>query len=584
MMALLIVISSCAVTTVSAGETICPPLTVTKTVWDREEWVPEIHDVVKGDIVRFNITVTFYNQSSCTNYAYDIVIEDLLPEDLEYKSTISPREPDEIVNNTIIWNFTSDPDYYLSDGESLSIVFEAVADDYGEFKNEVEVTGIDFCTGKTIYDDASAWVHVEPRLDVEKEVWDPDEQKWVETLDGVIKDVDVRFQITITYHGPGYVTCMEVWDWFEEDCECLEYLGNEEFIYPDDPNDPLFNDPKITFGEDWVTYTWRSDLEILFNLKDAESVIIRFDANVTDYCYDEEDNTVINYVEACAWNCEDYESEVCGGDTAEVVCRPHDPVFEKKVWNGKEWAEETYTHVEGKVKFRLQLTYYGSYNLTNIKIVDYLPKDILEYIGPSSFYAPATIPIEWGVEYSDDKQTVWWNTTTALNDSETLTIEFYALVIGSTGDCEECGINRAEYTATESEEDKPKSGEDTAQVHAGDAIGIEICIRKRLHIGRISTYITSSHEDLEDVDWTIKVTGGVFKRVNALASGTVSLSEDIPKQVSLPWRSRIVRKGGRVTITVTATPPGAGTIEKTFKGIVIGRFVFITTLKMPRPL
>jgi len=118
-------------------------------------------------------------------------------------------------------------------------------------------------------------------------------------------------------------------------------------------------------------------------------------------------------------------------------------------------------------------------------------------------------------------------------------------------------------------------------VHAGDAIDIEIGIRKRLHIGRISAHIENiGHDNLEDVDWTIDVTGGVRKRVNASASGTIeSLPEHTSAKVSLSRRS-ILRNGGRVEITVTATPSGGATITETFNGIVIGRIVYVRQFRI----
>lgn len=572
MMALLMIVSTFAIIPASVSAS-CPPLVVTKKVWDGDEWISPIYDVVKGDIVMFNITVTFNNYHPCqNNYIYDIIVEDYLPDGLIYKETVEPREPDEFVDNKLVWNFT-DGEVELSDGESFSIIFTAVAEEYGEQVNNVDVTAIEFCNGEPLSADAYATVYVEPRLDVEKTVWNPDAQEWVKELDGVIKDVDVHFQIIITYHGPGYITCMEVVDEFQGESECLEYLeGSEEFTYP---NDELFDDPEITVSENRkeVTFKWGSDLEILFNLKDGESIIIRFDANVTNYCYYEY-SPVINHVDAYAKNCENCEP-LEGSDQAEVNCRPHDPIFEKTVWNGKEWAEETYTHVGEKVRFKLELTYYGDYNLTDIEIVDYLPEDILEYV-PSIIIGSSTIPIKYGEEVYEDGKTVSWNIEGVLNDGETLIIEFYALVIGSTGACTECGTNIAEFSAIESE-NGPKIGEDTAKVISGDEINI--CINViRFGIGRVHVNIFNvGDEDLKNVEWTIEVKGSVLKRINVSASCTVDLPGNSGATVSLPWRS-ILRKFGQITGTVTVTVPGSESIEKEFKGFVIGRIVLVRPL------
>jgi len=575
-MVLLVVISSCAVNTVNADEEIiCPPLTVAKTVRYGEQWVNDI-DAYYGDIVEFKIVVDYYNYSNCLT---NVVITDTLPSGLEYIETISV-EPDEYdfgeSGGTLVWDFG---DMLICKQGSIIIRFTAlvIEGNYGENINTANVTGTEPCGINELSAEDDAIVNIRPSVVVEKTVWDPDAQEWVEYLDGVIKDVDVEFQIIITYHGSGYITCLEVIDEFEGCCDCLEYLeGSDEFTYP---NNDDFDDPNVTIDGNEITWLWSSGLGIEFLLGDGQSVTIHFKANVTHYCYPERDycNTVVNNVDVDAWNCESCEP-LEDSDQAEVNCRPHDPVFEKTVLYKDEWVDEGYTYKYEEIQFKIELTYYGDYNLTDIVITDYLPEDILKYVGPSSLVAPMTIPIEWGVTIEDDGKTITWNSSVALNDSETLTIMFKAEVIGSNGDCEECGINLAEYAAVESCTAYEYGGEDTAQVHAGEPIGININIRKRLHIGRISAYIKSSHDDFEDVDWTIKVTGGVFKRVNVLASGTIDLPEDAPKKVSLPWKSRIVRRGGRVTITVTATLVGGETIEKRFDGIVLGRIILVRPL------
>jgi len=575
MMALLVVISGCAVTTVSAdGETICPPLTVTKMVQDGEGWGERI-DAYYGDIVEFKIDATYHNQFCLT----DILIKDTLPAGLEYIETLSV-EPEceysfEESGNTLVWDFGKE---LICEQGSIIIRFTAlvIGGNYGENVNIANVTGTELCGPNYLYAEDDAIVNIIPSVDVEKTVWDPDTQEWVELLDGVIKDVDVKFQIVITYYGEDVMNCMRVED--EITGYCLEFVDNVEIIYP---NDDLFDEPWFDVSKDLKYITWEWGSNKTFNLYDQESIIIRFDANVTNYCYErcEVENWAYVWLNACC------EPTLYGEDCAEVNCRPHDPVFEKTVLYKGEWVDEIYTYVGEVIQFKLDLTYYGNYNLTDIVITDYLPEDILTYAGPTSIIvtyagstsiiALVTIPIEWGVEVSEDGKVITWDTSAALNDSETLTIKFKALVIGSTGSCKECGTNVAEYSAKESCTEEPFDGENNATVHAGDEIEIDIRV-KRFNIGRVTAYIKNiGHEDLEDVDWTIDVKGGVLKRVNASASGTIeSLPEDTSKKVSLPWRS-ILRKGGRVTIIVTATPPGAGTVEKEFDGIVIGRIIIL---------
>jgi len=579
MMALLMVISSVAIipASVQGG---CPPLVVTKTMRDGENWVSELYDVVKGDIVQFNITVTFYNYHPCqNNYAYDIVVEDYLPDGLAYGSTIEPREPDEIVDNKLVWNFT-DNEIILHDGESFSIVFNAIAVEYGEQVNDVDVTAIDFCSGEPLSAESSATVHVDPRLDAEKKVWDPDEQEWVEHLESVIKAVDVQFQITITYYGLDIITCMEATDTLEEcECECLEYRGNEEFIYP---NGELFEDPEITVSEDLKEVVWNWGPDILFNLKDGESVVILYDANVTDYCYCycPDYCIVTNLVEVEAKSCETC-SAIYGDDTATVTCQPHDPVFEKKVKYEKSWAEETTARIDDIVTFKIELTYYGNYNLSDIRIVDQLPKNILIYADDAEltvyhYYEHGVSKESIEGDVSEDETKIWWNLSEALNDSDSLAITFKARVVGLSGDCEDCGKNIAEYTAIEAVTETPYDGSDDAMVKTFEKIPVKlgICI-KRFGIGRVRAVIHNIGQgEVSDLEWSLSVEGRKF---SVSAEGD---NHTIPEMGSLPIslsRRSILRKFGRITVNVTATVDGE-TFTETANGFVFGRIILVRPL------
>jgi len=583
MMALLMVVSIFTVITPSVSATSESYIVVTKTAWDGGNWVSELYDVVKGDIVQFNITITYYNYDCLNNYAYNFSVEDYLPDGLAYESTVEPREPDEIVDNKLIWNFTED-EIKLFDGESFSVVFNAIAVEYGEQVNNVDVTAIDYCSGVSLSAEYSATVHVDPRLDVDKKVWDPDQEQWVDHLDSVIKAKDVRFQIEITYYGaPGILTCMEVYDEFRGECDCLEYLGNEEFFYP---NNELFDDPEIIVAEENVTYTWRSDLGILFNLKDAESVIIQFDANVTDYCYcGEEYDTITNYVGVFGCNCANWsKSGYEGEDTATVSCRPHNPVFEKKVKYENFWVEETTARIGDLVTFGLELTYYGNYNLTDIVITDYLPKNILVYADDASltiyhYYETGVCKYESfeGV-VSEEGTVVEFTIPVALNDSDSLKITFNAEVINLTGECPECGKNIAEFTAKESETEHEYAGSDDAMVKTFEKLPINLCLSaNRLNIGKINAFITNNGaDDLSNVEWTLTVTGGLLKGINMYSEGTVDIPSGIVFSISTPARS-IVRKFGRVEVNITAKVDGE-TFEKTMNGFAFGRIILIRSL------
>lgn len=583
MIALLMVISTFTVVmpSVVASEA---GLCVEKEIWDGNKWVNDINAIV-GDVVEFKITITYYNESN--NCVSNIVVTDTLPMGLKYKETVCPEEEPvvKVSGNTLVWDFGKTQ---LCHGNSITIKYTAkvIEGNYGENVNVVNVTAKELCGPHDLSGDDTAIVVIDPSLTVEKTVWNPDQEQWVEHLDSVIKAKDVRFQIEITYYGPGYITCMEVEDYFDKhfsSCDCLEYLGNEEFFYP---NEELFGDPEITVGinNKSVTYLWGFD--VLFNLADGEGITIQFDADVIDYCYcDKEYDTTTNNVDVYGWNCAGCEP-LYGYDYATVSCRPHDPIFEKTVKYEKFWVEETTAHIGDLVTFKLELTYYGSYNLTDIIITDHLPKNILQYANEATLVvyrysgtAAGVIPYEpFDGDTSENGTVVTFTIPTTLSDNEGLKITFDAKVIGLTGDCEYCGTNIAEFVAVESETQYLYSGSDEAIVITFDKVPIDLCLGiKRLNLGKINVYIANNGaDDLPNVAWTLTVTGGLLKRINIYNEGSVDIPSGTVVSLSTPARS-VVRKFGRVQVLLTAEVEGE-IFEKTMNGFTFGRIILIRPL------
>jgi len=588
MMALLMIVSIFTVIIPSVAAISGSYIEVTKEVYDcdKNEFCADT-EAEYGDTVQFIITVTYHNESG--DCASGIIVTDTLPAGLEYVETKSV-EPDyeyefEISGNDLIWDFTGTG---LANGQSIIIIFDTLViggkGNYGNNVNSVNVTAKECAGGKELLGSDTATVYIKHSVDVDKKVWDPEVQKWVDHLDSVIKDVDLQFRIAVTYHGDVTMKCMKLIDCLPE--FCLEYADN---VYIEIDGETITEGdksyPEITvtehsgYGGDKtkILFDWEN---VAFTLYDGESVIIKFDANVTDYCYEE--CTIENKAFAHLWGCYGCEEEnhVFDCDGATVSCRPHDPVFEKKVWNGKDWVEEANVYQYDYVKFKIELTYYGDYNLTDIKVVDYLPEGILEYVGPTTFYAPATIPIEPGVEYSGDKNTVWWNTTATLNDGDTLVIRFSALAIGLTGHCPYCSINTASYTAIESETEESKEGTDTANVTTTikPEVGLEIRINK-FGIGGVNAVIKNGGElPIYNLTWSISVRVGLLglqKKIDV--EGNIEMiepgdSETISSKTNR--RSKIVRRFGRVKVDVKVTFNGEE-ITESAKGRVFGRLILL---------
>jgi len=439
-LALLIIVSAFTViyTTQGSGGS-AMPIDVSKKVWDGNDWADAV-TTYYGETVRFNITITYYKNCEEGMGAGNIITIDTLPPCLNYIGNAN-YEASFIGDNLIYWNLSEDYGIFLEDTESISIEFDAEVIDYGEDVNYVEVTAYETACGWSLNGADNATVNVIDPLLVDKEVYDPDTGQWVDELLGPVKKVEpINFRITITYTGYYDVDLMK--DMLVEDilpaC-CLEYAGNEIFTYPD-PD--LFDDPDITVSQDLkhVTYDWSNKL---FNLFAGESIVIEFETNVVEYCYD----IVINCANVELWN---WPVVLSDSDCATVNCSPPDTNFEKKVWDpdAEDWVEEISVYTDDTVTFKIDLAYYGNYNLTEISILDQLHYS-MEYAGNAD-------PPETGIVGNF----IWWNFTEPLNDSETITIEFDALAIGGTGSGP--GINIVTVNAYE--QAVPFEDSDTANV------------------------------------------------------------------------------------------------------------------------
>ena len=407
------------------------PIDVSKKVWDGNAWVDSVVFPYGASVI-FNITIT-YNKN-CEDGVWVTMIQavDTLPPFLEYNNSITYK-PDTINDDVLIWNLTDVHGIYLEDNESVSVVYEAIVVEYGEDTNSVEVTGWDEGCDNNLYGTDSVEVIIAPPLLIDKQIYDPNTDEWVDEYFGPITKAEpVIFRLNVTYVGYYDILlmkCMIVEDILPD---CLEYIGNEEFIYPDNM---LFHDPLITVSEDktHITYDWTQKK---FNLFAGDSIYIQLEASVREYSY--------SVVENCAfvelWNCFNCPDPVIleATDCAKLHCFPPDPVFEKRVMDPDtgEWVEEISVYVGDTVTYNIQLTYYGNYNYSDISILDEL-HCTMSYIEGSAT-PPAT-------EISGNL--IWWNFSDPLNDSETIEIEFQTEAVEGTG----CGSspNMVEFTALE---------------------------------------------------------------------------------------------------------------------------------------
>lgn len=271
-------------------------------------------------------------------------------------------------------------------------------------------------------------------IDVEKRVWDSDIEEWVDYYDAELFDI-VLFNITISYHKNCFFGCSAIDIRVNESLPPgLSYKGSF-----------LFNESFIDGNK--IVWNLSDDYGII--LYDDESISIRFEAIVNEY--GEHDNyvEVFAFETGCDW-------DLYGDSEATVYGIPPPPSFEKKVKDpiSGEWVEETSQYVTETVTFKIELIYYGVYNLTDLKIVDFLP-EITNYSYEANI-EPSYV--------SKDGTIVWWNITDPIENEESFKITYEANIWGSTGNCTDCGTNLAEYSALENKTYKFYQGEDTARI------------------------------------------------------------------------------------------------------------------------
>lgn len=272
-------------------------------------------------------------------------------------------------------------------------------------------------------------------IDVEKKVWDPSIEEWVDYYNAELFDI-VLFNITISYHKNCFFGCSAVDIRVNESLPPgLGYKGSI-----------LFNESFIDGNK--IIWNLSDDYGII--LYDDESISIKFEACVNEYGEHENYVEVFAFETGCDW-------DLYGDSEATVYGIPPPPSFEKKVKDPVTgvWVEEISQYVKETVTFKIELIYYGVYNLTDIKIVDFLPE--ITYYENEANIEPTYI--------SDDRSIVWWNLTGPVENEESLIITYDAYVWGSTGNCTECGINLAEYSALENITFKFYQGEDTARIN-----------------------------------------------------------------------------------------------------------------------
>ncbi len=407
-----------------------PGLTVEKTVWDGEAWVDLIYAEI-GDDVRFNITITYYPVDTQHGYrAINLVVNDTLPPCLEYNDSAVIKHGDNtyygeslIDGKTIWWYLTADYGIELWDNDpdqprTVYIEFNATVVDYGENVNHVKVTGTEKCSNEPLFgeDDATVIVLVpeRPGISVDKKVWDEDTEEWIDGPIEAFVCEDLTFKINVSNTGNVALPSVILKDYLPS------FLT---YNYDATGNVVVEQDHYI----EWHLGT------ILV----GGSVEVKFSAHVDDIG---EDYNVAN-VTSCAG--------VTDEDELLIIARPH-IIVDKQVWNGTAWADELGSVRKGEiVTFKITTTYYGDHLMKCMLVRDMLPLECLEYADNVKIYIDGelipegdprypTIYVGEGemIEICDyefylPEGAIIWDWTDAefaLNDGETVVIEFDTMV------------------------------------------------------------------------------------------------------------------------------------------------------------
>jgi len=416
-----------------------PEIDLIKRVWDpvKLQYVKSII-AYEGETLHFRIDVNNVGPIDLTN----VIVKDTYPEFLTpFEYSITPISVDTL-NRIITWDLGTIPAQ-----DSVIILFNATVNTI-----EMKTTGKNIANvtcDQDLFDTDNVTITVDKHFFVDKKVRHPGTGEWVDEIPYVKKCEPVRFRINITYFGVERMKCLLVYD--QLPIYCLNYSDNvyieiagqvitpsDVDFYPDiytqgDTFIRCFDPVEVLEGE--IYFSWINQ-SIGDGLEYGESVIIEFDASVIRYCEEIQPCKVQNCVEAWLWSCCDCDQLYYGKDCVNITCIALPGDFNKTVSldNPTNWGEEVHTTQGDYIKFKLELTYYGNENLTNVSFLDELCC-ALEY--ENTIESPTGTKID----VSADKKTIWWNVSKNVSDCETVTIIFRAKVTGSSS-CGGC-INLA---------------------------------------------------------------------------------------------------------------------------------------------
>ena len=328
---------------------------VTKEVFYEGSWSEGPIAVVIGETLEFRITITYHNTSGLPrfHYAYAIRVNDSLPDCLDYDN--GSAIPDiysstDDPNETLYWDLGAQ---ILNDSQSLVIKYNATVVESAlpmPQENIATVIWNEMCTGGVnliVFDTLTLTISIEPGIDLIKRVWNPDTSQWVKNITAYEGEI-LHFRIDIHNTGPINLTGVIVKDYYPE------------FITPFESNYPYSID---TINR---IITWTGYLEV------GETAMILMNATVDPIA------AKITGVNCANVTC---NQQLFDEDCVNITVEKH-IIVDKKVRHPDtgEWVDEIpYVKKCEPIRFRINITYYGTDLMKCLVVNDTLPMDCLNY-------------------------------------------------------------------------------------------------------------------------------------------------------------------------------------------------------------
>ena len=190
--------------------------------------------------------------------------------------------------------------------------------------------------------------------DIEKTQWSNDQ--WSEHIQ-VPNGATVIFNITVENLGPCIIFDVYVNDTLPDG---FVYQTGTAIVngIPCEPT--LSENGLLWFFPGWFVndYIWYIEFNATANGKSCE--------------------TYVNQVDVTAYQDPDHVLDPCIDDDSASVLIEGMCAKKQVSKNGQEWYDELNVLIGDTIRFRIEITFYGDYNLSNINVTDYLP-ECLEY-------------------------------------------------------------------------------------------------------------------------------------------------------------------------------------------------------------